>query len=132
MPYLIDSDWVIDHLSNVPEATSLLAGLSEEPLFISMVTYMEVYQGALRTADPTEGLAKLRAFVEGVPVLPLTVAVMARCAHLREDLRRQRKKPNRRALDLLIAATAIENDLTLVTRNVDDFDDLAGLKLYSS
>lgn len=30
----------------------------------------------------------------------------------------------------MIAATAIEHDLTLVTRNVDDFSDVPGLQLY--
>jgi predicted nucleic acid-binding protein len=33
-------------------------------------------------------------------------------------------------MDLLIAATALEEDLTLVTRNVRHFERLAGLKLY--
>jgi len=131
MAYLIDSDWVIDHLDDVPGATGFLAVLSAEPMFISLVTYMEVYQGALRTENREEGIAKLRTFVQGVPVLPLTMAVMERCARLREELRRQRRKPSRRALDLLIAATALENDLTLVTRNVVDFQDLPELKFYS-
>jgi len=129
MAYLIDSDWVIDHLSNQPEAAALLARLAEEPMYISLITYMEVYQGALRTDDFDEALVQLRAFTEGVPVLPLTVAVAERCASLRENLRRQRKNANRRALDLLTAATALHYDLTLVTRNVDDFKDLPDLKL---
>jgi tRNA(fMet)-specific endonuclease VapC len=35
----------------------------------------------------------------------------------------------RRILDRLIAATAIANDLTLITTNGDDFRDIPGLKL---
>lgn len=130
MPYLIDSDSVIDHLGEIPEAATLLARLSDEPLYISIVTYMEVYEGALRTADPSEGIAKLLEFIVGVPVLPLDTAVVERCARLRHLLRQQRKTPNRRALDLLIAATAIENDLVLVTRNVQDYEDLPDLKIH--
>ncbi len=33
--------------------------------------------------------------------------------------------------DALIGATAIPNDLTLVTRNVDDFDWIAGLRILN-
>jgi predicted nucleic acid-binding protein len=35
-------------------------------------------------------------------------------------------------LDLLIAATALEHNLTLLTRNVRDFQHVPGLKLYQS
>jgi predicted nucleic acid-binding protein len=38
-----------------------------------------------------------------------------------------RKTPGRRALDLLIAATALAVELPLYTRNPDDFGDLDGL-----
>jgi len=33
-------------------------------------------------------------------------------------------------LDLFIAATALTYDHTLVTRNMDDYKDISGLKLY--
>lgn len=35
------------------------------------------------------------------------------------------------AMDAIIAATALERDLTLVTRNVDDFKGVAGLKIVN-
>ena len=35
-----------------------------------------------------------------------------------------------RALDLLNAAIAVEHDLTLVTRNVEDYKDIPDLNLY--
>jgi len=34
-------------------------------------------------------------------------------------------------LDLLIAATALEHELTIVTRNIEDFNDIPGLVLYA-
>jgi predicted nucleic acid-binding protein len=65
-----------------------------------------------------------------VPVLPLTPAIAQRCAHLREHLKRQGKRPNRRAFDLIIAGTALEHGLTLVTHNRQDFSDIPGLILF--
>jgi predicted nucleic acid-binding protein len=57
--------------------------------------------------------------------------VARRCAELREELRAERKRFRARALDLMIAATAIEHGLTLVTRNTDDYADIGGLDLYA-
>lgn len=132
MPYLIDTDWVIDHLANVPGALQLLDRLASEGIAISIITYMEVYQGVERSPDPKEAQTKLQAFLESVPILPLSPAVARRCARLREALKRQGKRVNTRALDLIIAATALEYNLALVTRNTEDYDDIADLKLYQS
>ena len=49
MPYLIDSDWVIDFLAQESKALQLLEQLAQEGIAISIVTYMEVYQGVLRS-----------------------------------------------------------------------------------
>ena len=64
------------------------------------------------------------------PVLTLTIPIAERCARLRETLRLQGKRVNQRALDLIVAATALEHDLTLVPRNVADYRDIPGLNLY--
>ena len=130
MPYLIDSDWTIDQLSDQPAAVSLLSRLAPDGIAISIITYMEVYQGILKSPTPDVAEAKLHAFVDSVPVLPFSMQVARRCARLRFTLRSQGKRVNNRALDLVIAATALEYDLTLVTRNRHDYDDIPGLRLY--
>ena len=91
---------------------------------------MEVFQGVLRSRDPVLAQDQLSTFVAAAPVLPFTQSVAERCAQLREGLRKQGKRPQRRALDLMIAATAIAHDLVLVTRNLVDYQDLPGLKLH--
>ena len=130
MPYLIDSDWLIDHLAGIPPAIELLDGLAQEGLAISVITYMEVYQGVERSPNPEVARAKLTAFLDTVPVIAFESAIADRCARLRETLRQQGKRVNSRALDLIIASTAIEHELTLVTRNIEDYEDIPDLKLY--
>ena len=130
MPYLIDSDWVIDHLSGTEEAVQLLDHLVEKGIAISIITYMEVYQGIERSSDKQEAQAKLAAFLAAAPVIPLSLSVAQRCAQLREQLKRQGKRVNARALDLIVAATALEHNLTLVTRNTDDYKDIPGLRIH--
>ena len=53
MPYLIDSDVVIDHLAAVPAATQLLEQLATDGIAVSIITYMEAYQGVLRSPHQT-------------------------------------------------------------------------------
>ncbi len=130
MSYLVDSDWLIDYLDEKTEALQLIDQLAQDGISISIITYMEIYQGVLRSHDPVLAQDQLKAFVAEVPILPFTRSVAERCAQLRETLRKQGKRPQRRALDIMIAATALAHDLVLVTRNVADYQDLPGLALY--
>jgi predicted nucleic acid-binding protein len=67
-----------------------------------------------------------------VAVLGINRAVAKRNGQIRRELRRQHRQIAHRAFDLLIAATALEHSLTLVTRNLDDYADIPGLDIYES
>src|SRR5579884_1867178 len=114
MAYLIDSDLVIDHLDDDPAARRLLDRLAEAGIMISLITYMEVSQGALLSPDPAAAQAKLDEFLAGVPIVPCSLAVAKRCAQLRAQLHRQHKRVRSRALDLLNAATPLDHRVPLV------------------
>jgi predicted nucleic acid-binding protein len=130
MPYLVDSNVVIDHLANVPEASQLLDRLAQAGIVMSIVTYMEAFQGVVRSQHPQEASEKFSAFADSVLILPFSFAVAERCARLRETLKSQNKRVKSCALDLIIAATALEYGLTLVSKNTEDFQDIPGLLLY--
>ena len=132
MPYLVDSDWAIDHLNRVTTAVDLLRGLAPEGTFISIVTYIEAFQGVVRDPRPDQAMAALEDLLRGSPILDLTVPIAERAARIRQELLDQGKRPARRGFDIVIAATAIEHDLTLVTRNVGDYADISGIKLYEA
>jgi len=130
MPYLIDTDLVIDHLATTAQTNHLLEKLAPQGIAISIITYMEVYQGVVRSVNVKEARAKFQTFRRSVPVLPFSLTVAKRCAVLREQLKHEQKRVKSRALDLLNAAIAIEHNLTLVTRNIEDYQDIPGLELY--
>jgi predicted nucleic acid-binding protein len=130
MPYLIDSDVLIAQREGQPHARALLAQLAPEGLAISIVTYMEVYQGTLRSPDSERARAGLASFLAGVPVVPFSLAAARRCAELREDLARQGRRVRSRAIDLITAAIALEHGFTLVTNNRQDYADIPDLSLY--
>ncbi len=127
MRYLVDSDWLIDAATGRARAQQHLARLSGEELAVSIIAAAEVYEGAFGTPDSHATLVGLRDFLSDFVILPLTDPIVERFARLRAALRQQGQLiPN---LDLLIAATALEEDLTLITRNVRHFARLPELKL---
>ncbi|MDQ2783683.1 MAG: type II toxin-antitoxin system VapC family toxin [Chloroflexota bacterium] len=130
MRYLIDSNWIIDNLLNVQEAVDLLDKLSADGIAVSIITYMEVYEGTLRAQATQELRDACTRFFANANVLAFTPAVARRCATLRQELRRQGKRVNSRALDLCIAATALEHNLEFVSNDRGDYDDIPGLTLY--
>lgn len=129
MSYLLDTTHVVDHLRDDPAVVQLVAALTPAGVAASIITYLESFQGTLLLGEPTPR-ARFDAFFDVVPILPLTPAIAQRCAQMREHLKRQGKQPNCRAFDLIIAATAIEHGLTLVTANRQDFADIPGIALY--
>ncbi len=118
--YLIDTDWVIDVLHGKAAAEDVLLRLAPEGLSISLVSYGELYEGAFYARDPAQAHQGLQSFLLGIEVLPLTIEIMERFAILRGRLPRNHRQQVG-DMDLLIAATALHHDLTLVTRNVRDF-----------
>jgi tRNA(fMet)-specific endonuclease VapC len=126
--FLIDSDWVVDYLKGLDTATALLNSLEPDGLAISIITFGEVLEGILFGRDRARHEAGFRRLLRRADVLPLSRAVMARFARTRGELRSRGQVIG--DMDLLIAATALEYDLTLVTRNRRHFDRVPGLRPY--
>ena len=128
MRYLVDTDWLIDAAIGRPRAQHLLERLSDEGLAVSIIAVAEVYEGAFGTPDPQATLAGLRVFLSDFAILPVTDPIVEHFARLRASLRRHGQLiPD---MDLLIAATAITEDLALVTRHVRHFARFPDLQLY--
>ena len=124
--FLLDTN-VISELRKARTADSRVVAWANNVeaslLFISAITVLELEQGVLlvERRDPKQGMA-LRAWLDGQVMpefssrtLPIDADVARRCAGLHvPDPRSER--------DALIAATALVHGLTVVTRNVVDFD----------
>lgn len=118
--YLIDSNAVIDFLEkSLPETGhKFLAGI---PPVISIVSFIEILSGK----NKTEGEKKqLDIFAELSEIIYLDKNIALKAIDLRVKYRM--KLP-----DAVIAATALSNDLILITRNVVDFDNIKGLRIVN-
>ena len=126
--YLVDSDVCIQAVRRGNASLmAMVRAIRPEGLAISVISYGEVLEGALCSRERLANVQKWRAFVSGVDVVDVTMAVADVWADLRGALR---SKGNVIAdNDLLIAATAIRFGMTLVSRNVRHFARVPGLTL---
>lgn len=129
--YLLDTDWMVDVLNGHEAATQTLMKLAPYGLALSLISYGELYEGAHFSRDPEAAMEALRTFLQGKEVLPLTHATMAQFAMLRGNLPR-RLRQQIGDMDLLIAATAIEHGMILLTRNLKDFRHIPKLNLFQA
>lgn len=130
MAYLIDADWAIDALGGHRDARPILESLMGVGVSISWVTVGEIYEGAFRSPDPQSHLDVFRAFLDFFSVLDLNDDIMERFASIRALLRRKGQIiPD---LDIVLAATALHYDLTVLTYDVGHFRRIPGLKVYQT
>lgn len=119
--YLVDTDMLIDVAKNNPAALDYVESLAGA-WSVAVLTAMEPIVGA-RDRQEVE---KIDQFLAALPTAPLVPPVGNRAYAL---LKQYSRSHGLRIFDALIAATAIENELTLATRNAKHFRMIAGLKL---
>jgi predicted nucleic acid-binding protein len=128
MMYLLDTNVVSElRKTNSDRADRLVTawarGIAAESMFLSAISVLELERGTLlmERRDPAQG-AMLRSWMENLVIpsfagriLPVDTPVALRCAALHvPDPKSYR--------DALIAATALVHGMTVVTRNVSDFE----------
>lgn len=109
-------------------AIGLIEQVRGESIAISAFTYAELLVGELRTHTLEAAIEKLDTVLAGFERLPIDERVIERYAMVTSGLFR-RGTPIAVG-DILIAATAIVHQRTLVTRNLKHFTRIAGLGLF--
>jgi predicted nucleic acid-binding protein len=118
--YLIDTNVVIDNFGNMlPEKAKAFAS-SFVPV-VSVVTKKEVLGWPNATKQQ---LSPLYGFMETAILLTIDEAVIDKTISIR-----QAKKIG--LGDAIIAATALQHNLKLMTHNTKDFKDIEGLQLIN-
>lgn len=130
MSYLIDT-MVVSEMRKRQRDPGVVGLVTETPtrdLFVSVVSIGEIEAGIVKQRGLDQPFAeRLERWFDGflrhyaAQCLPVTLPVVRTWGRLVTESRR--KEP-----DLLIAATALEHDLTVVTRNVRHFAPL-GLRV---
>ena len=120
--YLIDTNIIIYFLNdNLPAGSyPKMNNIFSESFNISVITKMEV----LGFTEHTElSYKKAKRFIDNANILEINDEIVEKVINIK-------RKKKVRLPDAIIAACAVNNNLTLITRNVDDFKGL-GLKIFN-
>ena len=121
---LVDTSILIDYYRKTDKEKSVWISLVRQgySFAVSAVTKYEIYAGA----TPNQLTFWSNVF-EAIAVMPFDDLSVETAVSINSDLKRKRKQID--LADLFIAATAITNDLPLVTLNRKHFDRIGTLKL---
>lgn len=125
--YLADTDWVIDYLLGRQAAIESLEIMLPAGLAISIIAYAEVYQGIYFGRNPIQSEQSFLALLARIDLLLITESIARHAARVRGRLKQQGLPIA--MTDIFIAATAIEHDLELVSRNLRHFQRIPELRL---
>ena len=117
--YILDTNTVIDYVGDKFPQISALAmdKLVNEELNISIVVKIET----LGFNGEESEMQKLKDFLSLAKIFYMEDSIAEETINLRKLYRKLKLG------DAIIAATALTNNLTLISRNTKDFEDISGL-----
>ncbi|MCL2761574.1 MAG: type II toxin-antitoxin system VapC family toxin [Treponema sp.] len=120
--YLLDSNVIIGYLAGKIPGSGMetISAIVDNAIHISVISQIEV----LRFNDTPENEAILVNFINLATIHPLTADIVQRTITLC-------KQNKIKIPDAIIAATALTENCTLVTRNIDDFSKIPGIILLN-
>jgi toxin FitB len=121
MSFLVDTNVLSELVRKRPDPGILQWAQEVRRVAISAATVEEVCFGL--SWKPNQRIQRwFEEFLEvHCEVLPVTAAIAKRSGEIRGQL--QARGQTRSSMDMMIASTAQEHQLTLVTRNIQDFED---------
>jgi tRNA(fMet)-specific endonuclease VapC len=123
---MLDTNTASSLLKGQRNVLARLAETAPERICLSVVTEAELLYGVAKRPEARKLRAAIDAFLAAIEVLAWSSASARRYATIRAELERRGKPLG--ALDLFIAAHAVEHDAVLVT-NDRAFGGVPGLRL---
>ncbi len=126
MKYLLDTNICIYYIKGKFQLKEKFRTIDANSFFISEITLAELKFGIANSQAPDKNMESLNKFLTGVQVLPIFDSLDV-YANEKARLRKAGKPVD--DFDLLIGASAVANNLTLVTNNIKHFERLKGIKI---
>lgn len=124
--YLLDTNICIYFLKGLYNLDEKIEKAQTKNCFISEITIAELKFGAANSENQEKNGKIVNEFISKFTIIPIFSALDI---YAKEKARLRRKGMLLDDFDLLIGATAISNNLTLITRNVSDFERLRGIEI---
>jgi len=130
LKYLLDTDWIIDHLNGRREVTSRIERFAKDGIGVSIISIAELFEGVYGSRDYEKSLKALESFLKGFTVINLDVEVCKIFGRERNKLRKIGKTIG--DFDLLIGSLCLRHNLVLLTNNKAHFDRIDDLRIISA
>ena len=127
MHFLIDTNILIYRLKNMGNVNDNFLKYQNEPMSVSVVSYGELVYGAEKSKSVEKNLKTVHEIKDIFPLTDITSDIMDVFGSIKAHVQKIGKTSD--DMDLLIAATAIANEMTLVTHNTKHFEHIPNLKL---
>lgn len=128
MRYLLDTNVCVMYLNGRSMSVrDRLHSISMGEMAVCSIVKAELFYGAMRSNNPIRTLERQQRFLLSFASLPFDDEVAIVCGQIRARLASAGTPIG--ACDLLIAAIALANNLTLVTHNTREFERVEGLQV---
>ncbi len=128
MRYLLDTNVCVMYLNGRSiSVRDRLHSISLEEMAVCSIVKAELFYGAMRSNNPTRTLERQQNFLASFVSLPFDDEVALVCGQIRARLASAGTPIG--TCDLLIAAIALTNNLTLVTHNTRELERVDGLQI---
>jgi len=127
VPYLIDTDILINSIKGHQVVNQYIAKHANIPKAISIITFGELLYGAKRSSQRDKNTSIVYRLAEIFPVVGITRSTIEAFTEVKLAL--DKKGQRIEDFDLLIAATALSLNYTLVTNNTKHYQRIQGLQL---
>ena len=125
--YLLDTDIIIYSLKGNQNVTRNLKKHYYDPIKISAITLMELYYGAYKSQKIESNLAKVKKIENSLEIIPVSQELVEIFGLLKSNLEKKGKSID--DFDLILASTALSQNMVLVTNNEKHFKRIKGLEL---
>ncbi|MCC7082703.1 MAG: type II toxin-antitoxin system VapC family toxin [Burkholderiales bacterium] len=117
--FVLDTNTVIDYFRGKGRVAERLLSVPPSEIGLPSIAAYEAWVGVLGSKNAVKRQAQFEEFLATIEILPFDAAMSRLAATIRLALARRGEIIG--PMDTLIAATALEMDATLVTRNVTEF-----------
>ena len=127
MSYVLDTNTLIYFFKGLGDVSKHMLAQSPSELSIPTVVLFELEVGIAKSTSPRKRKSQLQEITALVNVLPFGIAESKSAAQIRVKLEKQGLPIG--PYDVLIAATAMANNMILVTHNQKEFGRIEGLRI---
>jgi predicted nucleic acid-binding protein len=124
---VFDTNFLVDLLNDKP-GMSYMADSFENPK-TTVINAFELYYGAWNSSNPKENIIEINSLLKSLDILEVDIVAAQKAAEI--DVKLNNSGSSLELEDVLIAGICIANNEELVTRNLNHFKRIPGLRCRS-